>query len=255
MENDARRYQDIAQELRDHILEKRYQIGDRLLTERQMAEQFCVGRSMVRDAVIMLEVQGFVQVRKGSGIYLLRDPSEQMQPLENDIGPFELLQARQVLEGAIAGFAAAMVTKNDILRMRDALEMENRAINALEANEHNSETDLRDYAGDEAFHRLVAEATQNSVLVQNVQDLWDLRKHSRMWKQLHHRIFDMSYRRQWLKDHQQILAALQSRDAVAARRAMQQHLAGVSETLMTLSDVDDPDFDGFLFSANSLPAS
>lgn len=255
MENDGRRYQDIAQELRDHILDNGYRVGDRLLTERQMAERFDVGRSMVRDAVIMLEVQGFVQVRKGSGIYLQCDPAEPILALENDIGPFELLQSRQVLEGAIAGFAAAMVTKNDILRMREALELESRAIADFEGTTNVSDADLRDYAGDEAFHRLVAEATQNAVLVKSVQDLWDMRRHSRMWKQLHHRIFDMSYRRQWLEDHHRILSALQARDTAGARRAMQQHLLGVSETLMVLSDVNDPDFDGFLFSANSFPTT
>lgn len=246
---DGRRYQDVAEELRQHIITTGYAPGDRIITERQMAEMLDVGRGMVRDAVIMLEVQGLVSVRKGSGIYLLRPPQTEATPdgsataPEDDIGPFELLQARQILEGAIAEFAAAMVTKNDILRMREALQAERL----------NIDTGTPDDSADEAFHRLIAEATQNGVLVAGVERLWDMRRRSRMWAQLHDRIFDTGYRRQWLDDHTAILNALQARDGAASKRAMQTHLANVSDTLMALSDVDDPQFDGYLFATSSLP--
>ncbi|SLN23182.1 HTH-type transcriptional regulator LutR [Aquimixticola soesokkakensis] len=237
MTDEARRYQDVARELRRHIVAQGFNVGDRLMTERQIAELLNVSRGLVRDAVIMLEVEGTVQVRKGSGIYLTRSPEGEVQPDHDDIGPFELLQARQLLESAVAGFAAAMVTKADVTRMREALESERR----------NIEAGSDDYSGDERFHRLIAEATQNGVLVSMVEDLWAKRSQSRMWEQLHHRIFDETYRRQWLDDHHEILAALQARDSNRARQAMWDHLTHVSDTLMALSDVDDPAFDGYLF--------
>ncbi|MBU2956039.1 FCD domain-containing protein [Paracoccus sp. 1_MG-2023] len=232
-----RRYQDVAAELRDLIRAEGFRPGDRLLTERQIALRLDVGRSLVRDAIIMLEVEGLVQVRQGSGIYLM-EPAAPATVSVDDIGPFELLEARMVIESAVAGLAAATVTKADITAMRDALDQERR----------NIEGGSDDYSGDRRFHLLIAEATQNGVLVGTVTDLWDRRRGSRMWAQLHSRIFDHAYRNRWLDDHQEILDALRARDSMRARKAMSDHIGNVSATLMQLSDPDDPSFDGYLFS-------
>lgn len=211
--------------------------GDRLLTERQIALRLDVGRSLVRDAIIKLEVEGLVQVRQGSGIYV-QDDSTASNNAGNDIGPFELLEARMLIEATVAGLAAATVTKADITAMRDALDEEREGI--AKGN--------GDYSGDQRFHLLIAEATQNGALVNVVTNLWDQRNQSRMWAQLHSRIFDETYRNLWLIDHQNILDALRARDSQRARQAMRNHICNVGDTLMQLSDVDDPAFDGYLFS-------
>ncbi|WP_153772151.1 FCD domain-containing protein [Labrenzia sp. CE80] len=233
----TRRYQDVACELRQLICKRGMKTGERLMSERQISDEFGVSRSLVREALIMLEIEGLVEVRKGSGIYLSTSPDQAAPPLRDDIGPFELLQARQLLESNIAAFAAEMVTKSDIIRMREALEVER----------HGIEIGDPDYSGDEMFHRLIAEATQNSVLVDMVQELWRKREQSPMWARLHDRIFNADYRGSWLDDHRVILSALQCKDPQAARQAMWQHLENVRETLMELSDVEDPSFDGYLF--------
>ncbi|MCE8019487.1 FCD domain-containing protein [Halomonas sp. MCCC 1A11036] len=238
-----RRYQELAEELKLIIRKKGYQVGDRILTERQISETLNVGRSAAREAILMLEIEGLVEVKKGSGTYLISDELSAPKPLEtaDDVGPFELLQARQVVESNVAGLAALSVTKSDILRMRQALEMERKGI----------EEQNNDYSSDELFHRLIAEATQNSVLVDTVSELWKTRDRSLMWARLHERIFDTDYRKQWLRDHQEILSALQLKDSEGARRAMWQHLENVRDTLMELSDVDDPNFDGYLFNSSA----
>lgn len=238
-----RRYQDVAQVLRQVIRDEGLAVGDRLPPERQLSERLAVSRSLVREALIMLEIDGLVEVRKGSGIYLAAPAAAKAPPVRDDIGPFELLQARQLLESSIAAFAADMVTKSDITRMREALEMERAAIDAGSA----------DHSGDELFHRLIAEATQNSVLADMLDELWRKREQSPMWAKLHTRIFDATYRRNWLEDHQKILDALRTKDREGARAAMWQHLAHVRETLMELSDVEDPAFDGYLFQSISAP--
>lgn len=238
----SRRYQEIADQLRDLIAQGEFRQGDRILTERQIAERLSVGRSVAREAILLLEVEGILEVRKGSGIYLKRIDTDILTRDINDIGPFELIQARQLLESAIAGMAASTVTKPDILRMREALELERASINQGKL----------DYSGDEQFHRLIAEATQNSILVDTVRDLWDKRARSRMWAQLHDRIFETDYRRRWLDDHNLVLAALQRRDPEAARSAMWQHLENVRVTLLTLSDDEDPGFDGYLFDSQQV---
>ncbi|TCD13363.1 FCD domain-containing protein [Oricola cellulosilytica] len=236
-----RRYREIADRLRAEIVARGYRPGDRILTERQIAEVFDVPRSVVREAVMMLEIEGFVEVRKGSGIYLLVEPGARSGDLRDDIGPFELLQARQVLESAIAEQAARTITKPYIVKMREALMLEAREI----------ETGEGDFSGDRLFHQLIAEATQNSALADVVDELWRKRARSPMWAQLHERIFDVSYRRRWLGDHQAILTALQQKDPAAARQAMWQHLENVRTTLFDLSNAEDPDFDGYLFTSVS----
>lgn len=238
-----RRYEEVAEALRRELAEGRYKPGDRMKPERQISDELGVSRSIVREAILRLEIEGLVDVRKGSGTYVVKVPAGDDTGTRGDIGPFELLQARQVLESSIAAFAATTVTKADILRLREAMEMERRAI----------AEDTGDYSGDELFHHLIAEATQNSVLVDMIDELWRKREQSPMWARLHARIFDRTYRHRWLEDHQAILTALQCRDPRAARQAMWQHLENVRQTLMELSDVDDPQFDGYLF--DSRPAA
>jgi len=240
-----RRYQEIAENLREMIAAGGYRAGDRIMTERQIAERLSVGRSVAREAILLLEIEGLLDVRKGSGIYLKQVDAESLSSHVNDIGPFELIQARQLLESAVAGFAALTVTKSDILRMREALDQERASI----------ESGQLDYSGDELFHRLIAEATQNSILVDTIRDLWEKRARSRMWERLHDRIFETDYRLGWLDDHGLILAALQKRDPEAARRAMWQHLENVRVTLLTLSDDEDPGFDGYLFDSREVSRS
>lgn len=238
-----RPYQEIGLILREQLIEGRYQVGDRLPPEREIADQLNVSRTVVREAIIMLELEQLVEVKKGSGVYVLTIPTlpqTQDNVVRDDVGPFEMLQARQLLESNIAEFAAVQVTPNDIQRMRAALELERR-----ELAEGCTESQ-----GDEQFHLAIAAATQNSVLVEMLKHSWDRREQSPMWKRLHSRITEVTYRAEWLDDHAAILAALQRKDPIAAKQSMWQHLENVKQRLLALSDIDDPNFDGYLFNSN-----
>ncbi|AJQ96040.1 FCD domain-containing protein [Gynuella sunshinyii] len=239
-----RLYQEIGIKLQNRMSSGQYKVGDRLPPERDIAEELGVSRSVVREAIIMLELQGFVEVLKGSGVYILQLPGETSAEKEDsteqkssDVGPFELLQARQVIESQIASFAANNVTKNDIFRLRHSLDEERKSL----------ETGKSDYDGDRSFHFIIAEASQNSVLSDMIKELWRRREQSPMWQQLHTRITNHAYRYKWLDDHEKILLALQKCSPDGAREAMWQHIENVKQTLFELSDVDDPEFDGFLF--------
>jgi len=151
-----------------------------------------------------------------------------------------MLQARQLLESNIAEFAVVQVTPNDILKMRNAL--------ALEKKEH--EENHVEYMGDEQFHLCIAEATQNTVLVEMLKFSWVRRENSPMWKKLHTRINSSDYRKEWINDHANILNALQRKDFQGAKHAMWQHLENVKMKLFELSDMEDPNFDGYLFNSN-----
>ena len=238
-----RPYQEVGTLLRAMIIDKAYRVGDRLPPEREIAELLDVSRTVVREALIMLELEGIIDVRRGAGIYITRlplqasgSPQPVVQPQCNDAGPFELLQARQLLESNIAEFAALQATRDDIMKMRAALHMQQQD---LAADSHEE--------GDEAFHLAIAEATHNTMLVELFKQSWQWRENNPMWIQLHTHLKDTQYRQEWLLDHQQILAALIKKDARAAKRAMWQHLENVKNRLLAMSDVDDINFDGYLF--------
>ncbi|ETX10267.1 transcriptional regulator [Marinomonas ushuaiensis DSM 15871] len=242
-----RLYQEIGLRLYEELSDSRFSVGDRLPPERDIAERLGVSRAVVREALIMLELMGLVEVRKGSGIYLIKQPTDNSlnneleSTLDNDdVGPFEMMQARQLLESHVAEFAATQATKKDIIKMREALELEKQNIEVLDHN----------HDADKLFHLAIAEATQNSVLVDLVENLWERRESSPMWKQLHCHITDQTYRKKWLIDHEEILLAIQQKKPDAARMAMWRHLENVKDTLLILSEHKDPSFDGYLFSSN-----
>lgn len=237
-----RLYQEVGNTLRELIAQGEYPIGERLPPERDIAEQFSVSRSVVREALIMLELEKLIDVRKGSGVYVVALPQSQRRAAmtdldENTYGPFELLQARQLLESEIAAFAAVQATKADIMKMRKAIEQERQSLSSGTIDE----------SADELFHCLLAQSTQNSVLASMVHDAWQARKHNPMWSGLHVHTSDFSYRWNWLDDHQKILHAVLRRDAKSAKQAMWQHLENVKTKLLEISDPEDPSFDGFLF--------
>ncbi|EAM6970188.1 Uxu operon transcriptional regulator [Salmonella enterica subsp. enterica serovar Ago] len=239
-----RPYQEVGAMIRDLIVQTPYRPGERLPPEREIAERLNVTRTVVREALIMLEIKGLVEVRRGAGIYVLDSAdNNEMEGADvnhcNDAGPFELLQARQLLESNIAEFAALQATREDIIKMRQALQLEERELASSAPGGSES--------GDMQFHLAIAEATHNSMLVELFRQSWQWRENNPMWLQLHSHLGDTLYRKEWLVDHKQILAALIKKDARAAKLAMWQHLENVKQRLLEFSNVDDIYFDGYLF--------
>ena len=233
--------------IRDLIVQTPYQPGERLPPEREIAEMLNVTRTVVREALIMLEIKGLVDVRRGAGIYVLDNADAQTIDSTdvnhcNDAGPFELLQARQLLESNIAEFAALQATREDIVKMRQALQLEERELASSEANGSES--------GDMQFHLAIAEATHNSMLVSCFASHGSGVKTTRCRSSsIATLTIPITVKTGWVTTTD--LAALIKKDARAAKLAMWQHLENVKQRLLEFSNVDDIDFDGYLF--NSWP--
>ncbi|TCP96559.1 GntR family transcriptional regulator [Cricetibacter osteomyelitidis] len=245
MNDELRSYKKIGLLLKSRLEQGAYQVGERLPTERDLSEELGVSRTVIREALIMLELENLIDIRKGSGVYVINLPKRSAANDEKDfidVGPFELLQARQLLESSIAEFAAIQATKKDVERLKAILNREKETL------EHGDE----DYVADEDFHCAIAEITQNEVLIKMQKDLWDYRNDSDMWKGLHQHIPDQNYRFLWLQDHENIITAIQRKDPALARKSMWQHLENVKEKLFELSDLNDPNFDGYLFNVNPI---
>ncbi|WP_416821966.1 transcriptional regulator ExuR [Cronobacter sakazakii] len=239
-----RLYQQLAAELKQRIEEGVYQVGEKLPAERFIADEKNVSRTVVREAIIMLEVEGYVEVRKGSGIHVIANQAKHHAPAPEQeyefasYGPFELLQARQLIESNIAEFAATQVTKQDIIKL---MEIQEKARN---------EKFFRDSEWDLQFHVQVALATQNSALAAIVEKMWTQRVHNPYWKKLHEHI-DARTVDNWCDDHDKILKALIRKDPHGAKLAMWQHLENTKQMLFNETS-DDFEFnaDRYLFAEN-----
>lgn len=243
---EKKQYQEIGQHLRQQIIDGQYAVGSRLPPERQLAETWGVSRTIVREALLMLELEGTVDIRQSSGVYVMCIPSlndgEEEAFFSSEVGPFEMLQARQLLESNIASFAAKMATKADIENLRRTLEQEQRAIAANDNSQDN----------DKLFHMILAGSTQNQMLLETVTSMWRHQESSPLWQQLRPQFETRTWRLKWLGDHQTILAALRRRDVMGSWQSMWQHIENEKKSLLEVSDADAPDFDGYLFESVSI---
>ena len=215
-----RLYRQIAEQVRLLMVSGEFALGSRLPAERDLAVQLGVSRPSVREALIALEVEGMIEVRTGSGIYVQRiDPPSKSAVTQADAntpadwGPLEVMSARLLVEAEVAALAATHAQKADLKAIKAGLQQMK-----LEA--------ARDQApreGDEAFHEAIAQACGNSVLLDTVQRYWQARNGP-----LFERLGDyFEHPQSWqaaIAEHQQVLLAIEAHDASAARKAMQKHL-------------------------------
>ncbi|OIQ76742.1 HTH-type transcriptional regulator LutR [mine drainage metagenome] len=215
-----RPYLRLAAQILALLAHKGVKTGDRLPSERTLAEQFEVSRTSVREAIIALELQGVVEVRGGSGAYLVQTPTLLSQTPafmpEAGPGPFELLRARCLIESEIASVAAEMRKDADLDRIFEALADMRLYMDDKVANE----------AADRRFHLHIAESTGNSVLLQMVTAMWDHAK-GPVWTKIDQHFHSPALRVSSQEDHQRVFNALLARDPVAARATMRAHLERV----------------------------
>ncbi len=218
----SRLYRQIAEQLRGLITEGEFAAGTRLPAERDLAKQLGVSRPSVREALIALEVEGWVEVRTGSGIYV--QPPQQRNGAHaarngngnghgGEWGPLQVMQARELVEAEVAALAARHAKKVHLGAMHGALEhMREQAAAGIEPRE-----------GDEAFHTAIADACGNEVLSDTVRSYWSAR-HGPLFSRLGDYFETPASWSAAVVEHAAVLEAIRARDAQAARDAMQQHL-------------------------------
>ncbi len=161
-----RRYYDIGLQIEELLYSGVFKAGERLPSERELSERFNTSRTTIREAIIMLELKGVLNVKQGSGIFFV-DSTDKLNQKSlmpySEIGPFELLQARQVIESNITGFAASQISFNELQELKKIIRLQENAI----AAESDKFEDL-----DHRFHSIIAEATQNRVLIKQAAELW-----------------------------------------------------------------------------------
>ena len=220
MPSEKRLYRRILDKMLILIDSGEFPVGGRLPPERELAERFDVSRPTIREAVIALEVLNRVEVKTGSGIYVLPfdaggdryDPS---------ISAYELTEARALIEGEAAALAATQISAEQLVELENAL--------------HEMADDDAHEAADRRFHAIISEATNNKMILSVTRELWDVREHSPKVHESYQAICEMDGQTR-VDEHSEILDALKSRDAVAARQSMHRHFARILNKLIAANE-------------------
>lgn len=188
--------------------------GVRLPTERALADRLGINRATLRKALARLEMEGAIVRQVGRGTFVGAPPEASKTTGEN-ASPIELMEARLVLEPAIAREAALRARKEDLERLEMCL-VRSETADEFEAFE---EWDI-------AFHRALADATQNAVFTM-VMEMMRTMRSTAEWDRLKRASFNPALRDRYRIEHRAILRALESRDQAAAAMATVQHMQTV----------------------------
>lgn len=222
--DNRRLYRQIADQIIRLIENGEYKAGGRLPAERLLAAQLKVSRPTVREALIALEVEGWVDIRGGTGVFVLERneaPTQGAAPLAISSslsglpppGPFEVLYARDLIEPDVAALAAKHATPELIALIAHALgDMVCCSV-----------SDPRHVEYDHQFHFALAEATGNGALVQTMEALWVMRVNP-LYIRLQDHFHNEAVWQRAIIEHREILEAVKRGDGKAARAAMHRHL-------------------------------
>jgi DNA-binding FadR family transcriptional regulator len=220
------RYQQIADRLIGDLRRGVLRAGMRLPAERELAQRLGVGRASVREALGALQLRGLVETRPGAGSFVTADALERLAgadelptglDLPADAGPVAVLEARRILEPAIAALAAsrggADATVDELL---DTM--------AASADPSDPEQRRRWREADRLFHRQIAVTTANPVLLAIADHLAALMDQP-LWQQLRDDSIAVPGRTALqLAEHRLIAAAVAEGDPDAARQHAAQHI-------------------------------
>jgi len=201
-----RLYHKISYQILEMIDSGIFQPGVRLPGERELGEKFGASRVSIREALIYLEAQGRIEIKMGSGAYVLDDHKLMMQAISPKVGPFELTEARSKLEGFV-----------DIM-------LGDGGMGGPEQEE-----------ADRQFHTTIAEVTGNTALIFTINNLWNMRSEAMKVQSLYRTVCEndgVSLE----KEHRVILDALRTRDPETSRHAMKAHFKRMLRSLLTASE-------------------
>ncbi len=216
--------------VRSHLLDTGTSDGAKLPTERVLAEQLGVSRNVIRKALSVMEIEGRVVRKVGSGTYLIkrtvagsankRAGPARAQAEALDVSPKQIVEARFAFEPNLAGLAAMNCTTLDLERLGECARRYHRA-DSFDAYE----------VADESFHRTIAMATHNPLLISAYETFMTADAHAE-WGSIRQRFLTAERRAASRKEHDKILAAIRNRDSAAAFGAAREHLQHITSALL-----------------------
>jgi DNA-binding FadR family transcriptional regulator len=221
-------YVKIVEQIKELIDEGKLKPGDKLPIEQVLAEQFGASRPSVREALSALEILGLTERKAGKGNVIKANNmnkninDEEIRELEQEESPFELLEARKVIEVEIAGLASQKFSKEDIVD--------------IEVSLNKMKTVLKDIPKmmevDREFHINIAKAAHNNFLFSVMLNMNNLLK-ERLWVNMKKKVWSLpGYPQKYLKEHTEIFEAIKSKDSNTARETIYSHISGVEKDML-----------------------
>jgi GntR family transcriptional repressor for pyruvate dehydrogenase complex len=220
-----RLYESAVDQIRSLILANNYKPGDRLPSERELAEKLSIGRPSVREALRILGAMGLIEIRVGNGTYvrdvsllpymesLITLISSRLKDREENI--LKLWEVRKVLEAGNVGLACSRMTPRRLENMEACVREMERNIKKREVF----------FSTGVQFHREIAEATGNEILILIWNNLWDMILRSDLYRRRYSPNFRMLHSpQQALEGHKKICRALARGNREESLRAMEEHL-------------------------------
>lgn len=219
-------YAEIVEQISKLIEQGELKPGDRLPSERSLSSALNIGRQSLREALSVLEALGLLEVRHGIGTFVRMDAKANLPTISKEseqlVNPFELLEARRVIEPEMVSLAAKKATEREIADMEQALE----------ALLNNSIPGKHAFALDREVHLAFARGAQNEMLYRVMLDITE-QMSEHLWLSMKEKSLEVSGRDQaYQNEHEEIFTAIKNRDSRKAARAMLTHLKNIENAFL-----------------------
>ncbi len=205
--------ENIASELRREILNGQILAPEKLPAERELAEKYQVSRGTVRAALSKLEKEKFIEIKPGSGAFVIHKTSAVPVSEVKNANPLELIDARFALEPHICRLAVLHGKKDQFQKLETLVE----------AMEKSVKDPVQFASADTAFHQVLADCTGNNLLIWIINQINSVRGQDE-WTKARHQTLNDSIIRTYNIQHKQILSAIKLREPEKAASSMKEHL-------------------------------
>jgi len=208
------------------IKEGAYPPGARLPTERHLAEQFGVTRTVARGVLAELEAENQIRRHVGRGTFVEQPPDFERGVVSvnvptGSISPAEYIETRLRFEPELAWMIVTGATASDFERMESQLAKGERASTREEFE-----------LADASFHQVLAEATHNKLAIAMYEIIHSIRHEHHMWSALRVATKAIDQREVFLREHVKIVEALKQRDGETGRELMAQHIRATRRRIL-----------------------
>lgn len=221
-----RLYHSVADKITKLIDNGTYPPGSRLPGERELAENFGVSRVTIREAEITLQAIGRLNIKTGSGVYVL-DPAETHSQGLPSVSPFELTEARSLFESEAAALAAWQISD-------ETLEHLDKLVETMSGDDEQDENASQE--ADREFHLTIAAASGNGAVQYIVETLWKMRTELPEVRKAHAAVCRDEEAIDRGAEHAQVLIALRNHDPMAARQAMKNHFRRLLTSMIDVTE-------------------
>ncbi|MBK5431109.1 FadR family transcriptional regulator [Bacillus mycoides] len=227
-------YEEVSEAILTMIKNGTLKPGDKLLPVHQLAEQFQVGRSAVREALSALRAMGLIEMKQGEGTYVRNfDPSSLTKSLNNKLlmkkeDILNLLEVRKVLEVGAVRAAAAKRTEANLQNMKQWLDEMAKSIGDEKAGEK----------ADFHFHMGIAESSHNNILLELMNHVSEMIAETIGESRRIILYGEQTTSERLLEEHQSIYDAVLKQDVELAQQAMLNHLTNVEHIVTGKSDIN-----------------